>query len=287
MIRIGIVGAENSHTAAIAKLINVDKDVKGAKVVALWGETEEFAAKAAATGQVETIVKKPQDLIGMVDGVMIDHRHAMHHLPAAEPFLKARLPMFIDKPFCFRAKQGDDFLKRARKARVPVTSFSSVILQKSFAQLKAQIAKLGQMVALTSTGPADINSKYGGVFFYGVHQVESVLALAGRDVKTVQVNAFKGGTRHTATLEFGSGMLATINLISGLKVGFHAVVHCEGGVVSYDFKSDKNSYTPGAGLFVKMFKTGAEPRPHDEIMMTIRVLEAMDKSIKTGKRVKV
>ena len=70
MIRMGIVGAENTHTAAIARILNVDKQVKGAQVVALWGETEEFAKKAAEAGQVPTIVTRPEEMIGQVDAVM-------------------------------------------------------------------------------------------------------------------------------------------------------------------------------------------------------------------------
>ena len=46
MLKIGIVGAENSHTAAIANLCNVEKRVD-ARVEMLWGETAEFAQKAA------------------------------------------------------------------------------------------------------------------------------------------------------------------------------------------------------------------------------------------------
>ena len=38
MIRIGIIGAENSHCAAVAGLINKRKQVPGCKVVAVWGE---------------------------------------------------------------------------------------------------------------------------------------------------------------------------------------------------------------------------------------------------------
>jgi hypothetical protein len=43
MLNIGIVGAENSHTAAIAKVLNVEKRVPGVRVTHVWGETAAFA----------------------------------------------------------------------------------------------------------------------------------------------------------------------------------------------------------------------------------------------------
>ena len=47
MIRIGIVGAENSHSVAISKTLNIAKRVPGFRVVAIWGETDKFARDAA------------------------------------------------------------------------------------------------------------------------------------------------------------------------------------------------------------------------------------------------
>ena len=287
MIRMGIVGAENSHTAAIAKTINVDKQIKGVHVVALWGETEEFARKAAEAGHVPTIVATPEAMVGKVDAVMIDHRHAKYHLPAAQPFLAARLPMFIDKPFCYRTAEGKAFLARARKLGVPVTSFSVLPEQKSFKKFQAQLAKAGELKALVTTGPCDIDSPHGGVFFYGIHQVGAILKLAGCDVKTAQVHAFKGSDRHSATLEYANGLVATLNLLKGFKVGFHILACCEGGVLSHMHESDPNPYLAGARKFTTMFKTGVEPEPHDQILMVVRVLEAMERSIKSGKREKV
>ena len=89
MLDIGIVGAENSHTASIAKVLNVEKQVRGVRVTHVWGETPAFARAAAAAGQIPNIVKKPEDLIGVVDAAAVDHRHPKFHLPAARPLLEA------------------------------------------------------------------------------------------------------------------------------------------------------------------------------------------------------
>ena len=69
MLNIGIVGAENSHTAAIAKVLNVEKRVRGVRVTHVWGETKAFEEAAAEAGQIPHIVKRPEDLIGEVKGL--------------------------------------------------------------------------------------------------------------------------------------------------------------------------------------------------------------------------
>ena len=169
MIRIGIVGAENSHTVAIAKTINIHKQVPGVRVVSVWGETAKLAREAAEGGQIPSIVKRPEDLIGAVDAAVVDHRHPKYHLPAVRPLLEAKIPLFVDKPFCYRFREGKAFLDRARKLGVPVCSFSVLPKQASFAALQKEAGALGRILSVVSTGPCDIKSQYGGVFFYGIH----------------------------------------------------------------------------------------------------------------------
>ena len=41
-------------------------------------------------------------MLGKIDALIVDHRHAKFHLEAATPFVKAGIPTFVDKPFCYR-----------------------------------------------------------------------------------------------------------------------------------------------------------------------------------------
>ena len=140
MLNIGIVGAENSHTAAIAKVLNVEKRVRGVRVTHVWGETAQYAQAAAAAGQIPHIVRTPEELIGQVDAAVVDHRHGKEHLPAARPLLEAKIPLFIDKPFCYRQAEGKRFLARAAELGVPVCSFSTLPKQASYRAFAKKIA---------------------------------------------------------------------------------------------------------------------------------------------------
>ena len=219
MPTIGIVGAENSHTVAIAKTINIEKRIRGFKVTHVWGETARYANDAQDRGQIPNIVQNPEDLIGLVDAALVDHRHAKYHLPAVRPLLEAKIPLFVDKPFSYRVKEGKEFLDRARKLKVPVCSFSVLPKQASFMQLQKEAKKLGRILSVISTGPCDIKSKYGGIFFYGIHQVDMVVRLLGQDVTHAQLNC--GQKNHTATLYSDSGAISTMNLISEGRADFH------------------------------------------------------------------
>jgi predicted dehydrogenase len=281
MLRIGIVGAENSHTAAIAKTLNVVKAIPDVSVVSVWGETEAYAAKAADVGKIPAIVKNPADMIGHIDAVVTDHRHPQYHLPAMQPFLAARIPMFVDKPFCYRLAEGVDFLARARQAGVPVTSFSTVPLQAAFTTYRKLLAGT-KVYGLSSIGPCDIHSQYGNIFFYGIHQIDSLIELGGLDVEAVHVTEFT--PKHAvAELYWKSGLMAAMQCLEGWDTGFQFAATTSIGPLGIKSVDDADPYLAGMKLFVEMFKTGKEPVSHQRILTPIAVLEALEKSVVSGK----
>lgn len=284
-MNIGIVGAENSHTVAIAKTLNVEKKIEGVEVVCVWGETKKFAQAAAEAGQIPGIVKKPEDMIGRVDAAIVDHRHGKYHLPAAQPLLEARIPLFIDKPFCYRTAEGKRFLKRAGELGVPVCSFSVLPKQTSFVAAQEAIQKLGSILTVVSTGPCDLRSKYGGVFFYGIHQVDMVLRAIGYGVSHAQIN--RGKANHTATLFYTTGIIATMNLIGEGHPAFHLSVIGEEGRFDGTIAMDPNPYLSGIQSFARMFETGETDETRETMLKPVAVLEALEQSIQLKGRVKV
>jgi predicted dehydrogenase len=287
MLNIGIVGAENSHTAAIAKVLNVEKRVRGVRVTHVWGETKAYAEKAAAAGQIPHIVKSPEDLIGQVDAACVDHRHGKYHLPAVKPLLEAKMPLFVDKPFCYRKIEGKRFLARAEELGVPVCSFSTLPKQASFKAFAAKMRQLGQIQALVATGRCDIKSQWGGIFFYGIHQVDMVLRLLGYDIGHVQVTKGRG-KNHTAQIAYKDGTVVTMNLVGGeTSAPFHLSAIGEKGRIDEAIASDESQYLTGIRDFCRMFRTGKTDETSQTMLGPVAVLEALEKSVGSGRRISV
>lgn len=279
-MRIGIIGAENSHTVAIAKIINVDKLIKGFTIDYVWGETKAFAEKAAADGKIPNIVAKTDQMLGKIDALVVDHRHPKYHLEPAIPYIKAGIPTFIDKPFCYRVKEGKTFLELAKKHKTPVTSFSIIPDQQSFKDFCKSLKKeAGTVLAGSSYGPCDIKSKWGGIFFYGIHQVEMILKAFGYNISKVLV--VQNGNGSTGQLIYDDGKIVTMDLI---KKGCHTFGISAVGtkkIIKEPIVMDKLQYLSGMKRFTKMFKTGQEPEIYDEMLKPVAILEAMEKSIKS------
>jgi len=284
-MRIGIIGSENSHTAAIARIINVEKRIRNCSVDYVWGETQEFAKRAAKDGQIPYTVKMPRQMLDKVDAVIVDHRHPKYHLKAVWPFVEQGIPAFVDKPFCYRSSEGEEFLRMAKKKGTPVTSFSVLPHQASFRRFQKKLGSLGTILSATSCGPADVRSRWGGVFFYGIHQVDMVLNAFGYDVAAVLVTS--NGRNATGQLIYPKGLVVTMALIKkGCPEFFLSAVGTK-GTVHMPITGDKNVYLNGVKAFTTMFKTGKEPLTHEQILRPVQVLEALERSLESGETEKV
>lgn len=279
-IRIGIIGAENSHTAGFGKLFNIDKKFPGAEVKYVWGETEAFAKSAMEKGSIPNQVSDPLEMMGEIDALIVDHRHPKYHLEAAVPFVKAGIPTFIDKPFCYRASEGKDFLQMAKKAGTPVTSYSSISNSSATFDMKEQIASLGQVRQVIRTGTVDLDSEYGGIFFYGIHIVEPLMYMFGEDIQEVKVT--RNGKYGNAGLKFSSGLFATL-IFKEKAYGWETFVETDDKFFELKSRVEENDPPKNYADMVEMFRTGKEPRSHQSILNGVSVLEALEKSAETEK----
>lgn len=277
--KIGIIGAENSHTAGFGQLFNTEKTFPGMAVEYVWGETEEFAKTAMEKGNIPKMVKDPSEMLGKIDGLIVDHRHGKFHLEPAIPFIEAGIPTFIDKPFCYRAKEGKAFLALARKHGTPVTSFSSVAHSYETFDIKEQLKEISDINQVIRSGPVGLDSEYGGVFFYGAHTVQPLLYLFGNNVEKVRVN--ENGENSGANLIFKNGMLASL-VFTTKKYGWQTFVETEEGIVELKSKIEEKKPGKNYADMVELFKTGKEPRSHESIIHGVAVLEALEKSMNSG-----
>jgi len=284
MLKIGIVGAENSHCPGIAKLCNVEKRIN-CRVASVWGEQRKFAVAAAEKGEIPTIVRDWHEMLGQVDGIMIDHRHAKFHAEVATFFVENGVPCFVDKPFTFTLAEGKKLCRLAREKGVAITSFSTIPIEKDFQEFKKALKGVGPVIHLTTTGPVDLKSKWGGIFFYGIHQVDAIIEVLGPGIDRVSVR--RVGKDGIATLTYKDGPMVTMWCVQKGPYTFHWSALGQRGVVDWTFKGGENPHLTGARMFTRMFRTGKEPIPHERLLAPIAVLEAMAKALKTGKTVKV
>ena len=79
MVRIGILGGENSHADCFAKYFNFPDEagkpnVPGFRVTAVAGNYPDANRKLADYYGLELVAERPEELLGIVDAVMVTAR---------------------------------------------------------------------------------------------------------------------------------------------------------------------------------------------------------------------
>jgi len=279
MIKLGIIGAENSHSFHIGALCNTKKKVS-MRVTHIWGETMEFAKVAASKGAIPQIVRNWEEMEGQVDGIMIDHRDGGLHEPAARYFIERGIPTFIDKPITTDLAQAGELFDLAEKRGTPVCTFGVIPQQKQFRAFARKMEGAGEILALNMSGPVDMDSPYGGIFFYGIHQVESIVELMGTQAIAAQLT--RNGRNGVGTIFFPDDRMATLNCLSENGI-FHWRACTEKGVYSLLHKSDDDPYLHAARIIHRFIRDGDVPWTRARMLAPIAILQALQKSEKSDR----
>ena len=287
MIRIGIVGSDNSHAEAFSKLTNVpdnDLKVEGAQVVSIFGLEEERTQEVADIGNIPTIVQSPDEMLGEVDAVIVVFRHGGLHKEYALPFVEKGIPTFVDKPMAVSVEDAQTIVDAAVKNDTLLTSYSTLRFDTATSDFVQGLEGIAPVTAGVVTGPADRASEYGGLPFYGVHVVELMLEAFGRGV--VEVDAVDHHGNIVARARYKDDRIATLQFLGNASYAFHMSGYGKNGALHSDVGGRAN-YQHGLQKFLDMIDTGEWTLSADEMLESVRVLDAVDRAIDSGGTIKL
>ena len=285
MYRIGLIGSENSHARAFAKVFSRDADFSDLVVTAVYGnEGREKSEKVQEYFPDAVIVEDPEEMLPLVDAVMITSRDGIFHYPYAKPFLEAGIPMFVDKPFTVDPAEARKLVALAKEKNVPLCGGSSLKCCPDTIAFGQKRQELGERLRTGfASAPLQPDSPYSGFYFYASHLVELCLAVFGWKPEAVTALQAKNGL--TAIFHYN---------------GFDAVCSYTPGCYRYfvQFAGDGNvleakeidlepAYRLEAEEFAVMLRTGAMPYTYEQLTEPVFCMNAIEESYKTGKSVPV
>ena len=171
-------------------------------------------------------------------------------------------------------------MELARSYGTPVSSWSIAAHCDNTLDIKRRVEEAGQINNVVRMAPVDIESPYGGVFFYGVHSVDPLLYIFDEKVNKVRIS--RNGRNASASLVFNNGMLATIIFMTQTWQK-RMFAETERGIIELESDVEESDPPKYYVDMVDMFRTGKEPRSHQDILHSMAILEAMDKSVSSDK----
>lgn len=294
MLKIGILGSDNSHAEIFSKILNCSDyndylASADARVVAIWGQEAERTAQVAQNGRIETIVAKSEEMLGSVDAVFCVTRHGGLHLDLVRPYLQAGVPTFVDKPLAVEAEDARAIVALANQKNVPFTSFSTVRFSADTQRFLQASKELGGLRAGIYSGPATRRSPYGGVIFYAIHCIELMLMTQGAGVQWVQAlegpKIDRDGNGNVVVIcAWADGATATLAFTVDAKYSFEVT-----GLGRSDTLHAKlnisDCYREGMKRILACLRGGDSPVAPTEMIEAIQVGAAIERSLNQGERV--
>ncbi len=286
MVRVGMVGVNTPHAPIYARLL-WDADAPGApaepqaRLTAIWDEDRDRAAAFAKEHQVAEIVGRPEDMIGHVDAILIVEKDQRKHAAQAIPLLRARLPVFINKPLADDMADANAIIACARDTGTPMFSCSALRFDWEIQALKERAKDLGPIRVAISVG-------YRDLLYYGVHPTEMLVAVLGTGVEWVE-NRTEGGDRDVVHVHYADGKTGLVLVLRDAGRIFELRTYNERGqdhAVVADTSANP-MFADETRAFLRMVRTGEVPVPVEETLEVMRILCGARESAKTGKRVHV
>jgi predicted dehydrogenase len=295
MYRIGIIGTENSHAMAFSRIINLsdpetgELPYPGFRIVGVYGPDGESAQRIMDEVGVDFIAKSPEEFHGKVDAMCITCRKGSLHYRYALPFVEKGMPVFVDKPFTSDTAEAERLIAAAQESGAKLFGGSSVKYAGDAIILKHIVKQLiarGELISAALNFAADPASEYDGFFFYAPHLTETALDIFGSDVTSL-LTVEKSGSRISIwrypqfdiSLNFTRGTHESSALIFARNGNIYREID-DGHHVDAAL-----AYRQQIAYFITMLRTGQMPVPYGDLVLPVKMISAIEESLKSGKEV--
>ncbi|HEY3320997.1 MAG TPA: Gfo/Idh/MocA family oxidoreductase [Planctomycetota bacterium] len=287
-LKAGIIGADTSHVVAFTQTLNAPDaagDLAGVKVVAVFpggsadipssiSRVPEYVAKLKAMNveAVDTI----EALLAKVDVVLLESVDGRPHLQQVIPVIKAKKPVFIDKPVGGTLADALEIYRLAAEANVPLFCSSALRFSPGIAAMKSD-PKVGDVLGCDAWSPCSLEPHHPDLYWYGVHGCETLYTIMGAGCQSVTRTQTKDFELVTGVWK--DGRIGTFRGIRGGKGDYGAMVFGSKGIVQ---SGGFGGYQPLVIEIAKFFKTGKPPVTAEESIELYAFMEAADESKRQG-----
>ena len=282
--KIVILGCENSHANAFLGFIRDKEEFSDVEVIGVYSHEREAAVKLNEQFGVP-VMEDYAEAVGKVDGVIVTARHGDRHLMYAKPYMESGVPMFIDKPVTVKEEDAVELVELLKKNNVQATGGSCLKTDPYVLALKRdrECSALGNTLSGLVRAPYNKENEYGGFFFYSQHLVEMVCEIFGRFPKSViakekndHIHVLFRYDDYECVGVFTQGVpLYGASLVAEKGTRMVDIAFCN----DWFYREFKEYYAILSGE--KMKET------YDELVSPVFILNAIDRSLKSGCEEKV
>ncbi|WFB62043.1 Gfo/Idh/MocA family oxidoreductase [Sphingobacterium sp. WM] len=279
--KIGIIGLDTSHSEMFTKDINEGslKD-RGYRVVAAYphGSKDIPSALGMKQGIIDAVKKMGVEIVDSIDSllkqvdyILLESNDGRVHYEQAEKVIKAKKPMFIDKPMAENLEKVQAIFELAAKNNVPIFSSSSLRYDNLVREVNA--GKIGKVLGADVYTPAEIEPNHIDQAWYMIHGVEMLFSVMGTGCKEV-FRAFHPDFEQVVGI-WNDGRIGSVR---GIRKGASDIAGIAFGETGISQLGPFAGYGPLVAEILNFFDTGKVPVSNEETIEIFRFMEAAQRS---------
>lgn len=244
----------------------------------VWSLRPEMALRYTERFQGVKVVEDFRDMVGKIDGIFIDDVDAVSIYPSlAEPFLEAKVPTFVNRPYATSLAKGQMIVDMAEKHGTALMSASTWEYSESVGDLRAKAAKMADIKGYVA------HNSMSDFYTHGVHGVYYIHAVLKDEIKKGRGKAISASYR-TPNWRTPNGIVVyehespnglyygSLLQISGADANAYMRIFgtadgdAEGKIPARPGAFRYNTWNAMQLVIQEMFETGKSPETGDDIM---------------------
>jgi hypothetical protein len=234
------------------------------EVTHVWCQERSMAQHIASSSNIASVVNNMEDMIGSIDALLLARDDAENHYEMALPFLKAGIPIFIDKPLAIKTSEAEKIWAAQTKTN-QVFSCSSLRFAKELLLTDEDKQILGDIKKVEGT----VMKKWET---YAIHVLEPLVSQLSNRGKLSEVNgSWDGEQRHVKVQwqHLHGYFKTTGNTPSPLEIKFFG----EKGNITKAFSDSFNAFKNSLSEFINVINNPEQNIPQKETLELVTILE--------------
>lgn len=239
--------------------------IPDAQVTHIWTDDPDDAVRVSKASLIPNVVKRPEDVIGEVDAVIVATDKGHEHIDRCLPFIEASLPIFIDKPLTDNEEDLRKFVRYVDEGKM-IMSSSCMRYAKEFMPYRASTHNVGELRYASITTPKSWER-------YGIHALEGIYPILGPGFTSVRNTGDE--SRNIVHIKHGSGVDVTVAAISDMYGGFGVLSLCgTAGNAQAAFSDTFYAFKKQLEAFIEYIRIGIRPFPFSETVELMKMVIA-------------
>ncbi|MBX7046507.1 MAG: Gfo/Idh/MocA family oxidoreductase [Ignavibacteria bacterium] len=230
----------------------------------IWTQEKSISEHIAKASKIQNICDNMEDMIGNIDALLLARDDGENHLEMSLPFLKAGIPIFIDKPFATTISDAQRMLN-AQQNENQIYTCSSLRFAKELILTDEDKEKIGNIKFVEGS----VMKKWST---YAIHILEPLISQLPNRGELSDVKAIKKGGIHQVLVNW-KNISAYLKVTGNTPVPLEIKFFGDKGSVTKIFHDSYNAFKSSLENFVNVINGTSKNFDRNETMEIVTIIE--------------